>query len=341
MELWQLQQLQALPLEVKIRKTEERIKEWYEYFDGQVYVSRSGGKDSDVLGHIVKRLYPDVPHVFVNTGLEYDSVRTHAIKECDTILKPEMNFIKVITEYGYPIISKEISKRIKEYRNMISSGNDWCLAMDEFNGTRLGKNGKSLYNKSKWKFLIDAPFRISDNCCNSLKKKPVKNYEIICFKKPIIGTMASESMSRRKSWIKSGCNGFENSRPVSNPISFWTEQDILKYIKLYDLEIAEVYGDVVYMDSDGMEYQNSLFDLDMKLVTTGESRTGCVFCMFGVNQDKERFLRLREIDIKKYNFVMNGGEFDEEKMWVPNKDGLGYKFIIDWLNRYGDLGIKY
>ena len=65
----ELKMLQALPLDIKIKKTELRIKEWYEEFDGQVYVSRSGGKDSDVLGDIVKRLYPDVPHVFVNTGL--------------------------------------------------------------------------------------------------------------------------------------------------------------------------------------------------------------------------------------------------------------------------------
>lgn len=38
MELWQLQQLQGLPLEIKIRKTELRIKEWYEYWDGDIYI---------------------------------------------------------------------------------------------------------------------------------------------------------------------------------------------------------------------------------------------------------------------------------------------------------------
>ena len=69
-----LYQMQSFPLEAKIKMTENRIRIWYEEFDGDVYVARSGGKDSDVLGHIVKRMYPDVPHVFVNTGLEFDSV---------------------------------------------------------------------------------------------------------------------------------------------------------------------------------------------------------------------------------------------------------------------------
>lgn len=47
-ERWELQQMQSLPLELKIRKSQERIKEWYEYWDGMVYISYSGGKDSTV-----------------------------------------------------------------------------------------------------------------------------------------------------------------------------------------------------------------------------------------------------------------------------------------------------
>lgn len=46
MELWELKQKQSLPLEAKIVMTLRRIREWYEYWDGNVYVSFSGGKDS-------------------------------------------------------------------------------------------------------------------------------------------------------------------------------------------------------------------------------------------------------------------------------------------------------
>lgn len=338
----ELKMLQALPLEVKILKTQLRIKEWYEMFSGSVYVSRSGGKDSDVLGDIVKKLYPDVPHVFVNTGLEHDSVRKHGELVADETVKPEMRFDDTILKYGYPIISKEVSQALHEIRNCKNKNQKSYLSrMQKFNGTKLNDNGfKSQFNMEKWKFLLDAPFKISDKCCNVMKKKPAKSYEKKSGNKAIIGTMTDESRLRKTKWINSGCNSFDNKRKISQPLSFWTEQDILHYIKLNNIEIASAYGDIVYTDDDGMEYDNDTFNLGMKLTTTGESRTGCVFCMFGITHDVERFVRLKEREPKKYDYVMRGGKFDDSGMWIP-ENGLGYKFIIDWLNENGNLGIKY
>ena len=67
---------QALPLEAKIRMTEIRIREWVnEYGIDGVYVSFSGGKDSTVLLHIARQIYPDIKAVFVDTGLEYPEIR--------------------------------------------------------------------------------------------------------------------------------------------------------------------------------------------------------------------------------------------------------------------------
>lgn len=68
MQTYELRQMQSLPLELKIIKSTQRIREWYEYWDGQVYVSFSGGKDSTVLLHLVRQQYPEVPAVFVDTG---------------------------------------------------------------------------------------------------------------------------------------------------------------------------------------------------------------------------------------------------------------------------------
>lgn len=61
----ELKLLQALPLNVKISKTQQRIREWIEYYgeDG-VYVSFSGGKDSTVLLDIVRKMYPGIEAVF-------------------------------------------------------------------------------------------------------------------------------------------------------------------------------------------------------------------------------------------------------------------------------------
>ena len=202
-------------------------------------------------------------------------------------------------------------------------------------------NYTSMYDKTKWAFLLDAPFKISNKCCDVMKKRSAKSYEKESGRVPIIGTMATESRLRKQKWMKYGCNAFDQKgHPTSQPLSFWTEQDILQYIKRYELDIAEIYGDIVYTDDDGMYYDNDLFNQDMKLTTTGAKRTGCVFCLFGITQDTDRLLKLKEAEPKKYDYVMRGGKFDENGMWIPHQ-GLGYKFVIDWLNEHGNLDIKY
>lgn len=53
-----LRRLQALPLEIKIKMTQRRIRDWVKkYGEDGVYVSFSGGKDSTVLLHIVREMY--------------------------------------------------------------------------------------------------------------------------------------------------------------------------------------------------------------------------------------------------------------------------------------------
>ena len=112
-EIWELRQMQALPLESKIKMTKHRIQTWIDEFgvDG-VYVSFSGGKDSTVLVDIVRNVcgYREIPLVFVDTGLEYPEIREF-VRGYDNVewLKPKMNFRQVIEKYGYPFFSKEVS----------------------------------------------------------------------------------------------------------------------------------------------------------------------------------------------------------------------------------------
>lgn len=76
-------------------------------------VSFSGGKDSTVLLHIARQLYPNIPAVFSNTGLEYPEIQRF-VKSFDNvdIVTPSMRFDDVITTYGYPLISKEVAEAI-------------------------------------------------------------------------------------------------------------------------------------------------------------------------------------------------------------------------------------
>lgn len=231
-----LRQMQSLPLSAKIRMTEYRIRQWYEEFDGQVYVSFSGGKDSTVLLDIARKLYPDIPAIWVNTGLEYPSVRQFALsKENVTELRPTMNFRDVIIKYGYPIIGKEVSQILWEVQKSKREGKDIPIyRLKRLNGEAIDKDGNpSQYNIPQWKFLLEAPFNISHKCCDVMKKNPAKKYENDNESVGIIATMADESKLRQQKWLKHGCNAFDLKRPQSNPMSFWTEQDVLTYIHTY------------------------------------------------------------------------------------------------------------
>jgi hypothetical protein len=117
-----LHQMQSLPLKDKIRMAQRRIEEWYEHYDGNVYLSFSGGKDSTALLHLVREMYPDVPAVFVNTGLEYPEI-VKFVKTFDNveIIRPKMSFVQVIKKYGYPMFSKEVSECVYGARKYLTS----------------------------------------------------------------------------------------------------------------------------------------------------------------------------------------------------------------------------
>ena len=178
-----LKELQALPLWRKIQITQARIIEWYNYYEGQVYVSFSGGKDSTVLLDLARRIFPDIEAVFVDTGLEFPELRKF-VKTFDNVtwLHPvkynrktrnydRISFKEVIMQYGYPIGSKNISQYVNEIRHT----NSEKLKELRLNGIG-SKTGIGVLSK-KWRILIDAPFECSEKCCVVMKKKPAHLYD--------------------------------------------------------------------------------------------------------------------------------------------------------------------
>jgi len=337
--------------------------------DGQVYVAFSGGIDSTVLKHIVDGMYSDVPALFVNTGLEYPEIQKFVkdIKagkyDCFNsdveIVRPEMRFDEVLRKFGYPVISKSVSNAVRQARQNIKDGK-YSLRLcqlgvneSEHGGLKV-PNGydfhktveKSKFRKQKYRYLIDADFESSEECCYVTKKKPANEYSKATGRKPFVGTLASESMLREKNWLRYGCNAFDAKKPQSQPLSFWTDQDILHYIKEYNVPYCSVYGDIVIdekVDGDSvLEGQVNLIDYlgcyepEDKLKTTGCSRTGCIYCAFGSHLEKEpnRFQRLKETHPRQYEYCINGGEMVEGK-WQPSKEGLGLGKVLDY------IGVKY
>lgn len=214
--------------------------------------------------------------------------------------------------------------------------------------------------------MVYTPFLISHYCCAKMKKGPMKKYQHKNKLYPILGTLAEESRVRKQAWIRHGCNAFESASPTSQPLSFWTEQDILAYIVKYNLPIASVYGDIVAVDRDGNEYEpNSLLGTEgCTLKCTGCDRTGCVYCGFGFNNERgeTRFQRLARTHPRQYEYCMGGGQWADnpyydpaapeydgtwknwnpKQIWVPSKKGLGMKKVFDLANEiYGKDFYRY
>jgi len=302
--------MQNWSLRRKIQVTQTRILEWYQYYDGQVYVSFSGGKDSTVLLDLARRVYPDIEAVFVDTGLEYPEIKSF-VKTKDNIawIRPKIPFHQVIEKYGYPIISKEVSRDIGVAKNKPDGKTAEKFKKDSEYTKKYGDR----WCLEKYAYLIDAPFKISNKCCNIMKKNPLKEYHNETGLRPIIATMASESVLRKKDWLEKGCNAFDNKNPISKPMSFWTEQDVLTYLKEFNVPYCRIYGEII--DDNG------------KLKTTGVNRTGCMFCMYGVQYEQEpnRFQQMKITHPKQYDYCMRPVE----------EGGLGLGKVLDY------IGVKY
>lgn len=279
-EPWMLVQRQGLSLEAKIALSKLRIKEWYEFWEGNIYVSFSGGLDSTVLLDITRSIYPDTPAVFCDTGLEYPEIKDFVRTVDNTVwLKPKLSYRQVIDRYGYPLINKQVAMGLDRYRNTKSQVQRNLYLYGGINPTS-GKTQR-VGIPQKYHYLINAPFNISERCCDVMKKSPAHRYGRETNKKAIIGTMATDSNMRKMLYYANGCNAFNLAYPTSTPISFWMRNDILEYIKVKDIAYSRIY--------------------DM-----GETHTGCIFCMFGVHMEEQpnRFQRLKSMHPKLWNYCM-------------------------------------
>jgi 3'-phosphoadenosine 5'-phosphosulfate sulfotransferase (PAPS reductase)/FAD synthetase len=247
----ELRRLQKMPYEWKVEHAKDVVREFVEH-EGMngVYVSFSGGKDSLVLLHLVRSIYPDVPAVLANTGIEFpEQVKFVRTFPNVTEVHPIKHFPKILKEEGIVYPSKEVAMYIKD----ALGGAKYAI-----NGLK-GLDTKGNENKYKARFkkyahLLDCGVKISPNCCLLMKELPLKNYEKDNGRSPLIGIRAEESFRRAVGWTKSGCNSFEGKRAKSTPLALWMESDVLRYIDENGIKLSPMY-------TDG-----------------GMKRTGCMFC---------------------------------------------------------------
>lgn len=231
-----LASLRSMPLEAKIIQTKFLINQAVRTFgEDHCYISYSGGKDSTVLSHITKQLYPNILHLFANTTNEYPETLKHIqweIKENHTNIvivypidsKGEMwNFKKVVEHYGYPMFSKRVSNAIRTYQHAKTP--------------RTKQNSIDYIERNFKKYQKYMELPISDKCCDKLKKEPLRRKaKELGMKCVILGILASESYQREKAWLEYGCNVFINLKTTNVSLSLFglmmISMNILKNIML-------------------------------------------------------------------------------------------------------------
>jgi len=265
---------QAWTLEQKIDHSVGVVSVFSEKVQNKIYASFSGGKDSTVMLDLIRRFIDkNVPAVFCNTGNEYPEI-VQFVRKTDNVIviRPEIHIGQIIEKYGFPLISKEQSQYIRQVKHTRSEKLRNIRLRGSQNG--IGKIAE------RWKYLIDAPFDVSEKCCDYLKKKPFDKFRRQIGLYSIIGTMACESRLRFQKWLKTGCNSFDTKMIASYPLSIWTEDDIWAYIRKFNIPYCPIY--------------------DM-----GIKRTGCLFCGFGCHiKGDRRFYFLKENKPKIYEHFM-------------------------------------
>ena len=417
-----LYQMQSLPLSAKISMTARRINEWVnEFGEDGVYLSFSGGKDSTVLGHIIREVcgYKNIPFVFVDVPTQYPELKEFA-QTFDNlvILKPKISFAEVCEKYGFPMFSKEISECVEDSRKYIRILTDrqtdrqteipFAYRIADLIGIdrRTDKENKafvdlktgnipseilkapirvkqlfgvkcenfgSMYDRSKYLFMLNAPFEVSNQCCKVMKKQPMHKYNKDTGRVPITAQMASESKLRTSQWLQNGCNGFDLKIPTSNPMSFWAEQDVLLYIKENAKSMIEVrmsddkmfYGNRIVYKKTGESVENTEFyfpicsvygDVVTDYSAMGQCDNQMSFADYGIF-DNERPL-LKTTGCQRTGCVLCGFGCHLEKesrflrlkethpkfhnlLYVLKNNGVTYAEAIDWVNEHGNMNIKY
>ncbi|MBQ2044547.1 MAG: phosphoadenosine phosphosulfate reductase family protein [Bacteroidaceae bacterium] len=224
MDLRTLRTRQAWTLPQKIDHSLGVIEAFASWFDGKVYVSFSGGKDSVVMLSLVELIIPNVQCVFVMTGCESPSVcrfiREQQQHHNIEIIRPEKTLRQVFAEYGFPLVSKRTAHDIECVRR-----NPYCKSSR--NKLWLGNPH---HIPERWMYLLNEPYQVSARCCFWLKHQPAYEYHKRTGLNPYIGLLASESYQRTLGYIQQGgCNVFEVSgknHPRSLPLAIWTDDDV-------------------------------------------------------------------------------------------------------------------
>ncbi|MBF0148308.1 MAG: phosphoadenosine phosphosulfate reductase family protein [Magnetococcales bacterium] len=289
-------EIRTAGVEAKVILAKVKIMEWIKYWKGQVYVSYSGGMDSTVLLDIARQVEPGIPGVFCDSGQEYPEIREF-VRETENIewIRPEKNFRSVLIECGLPLVSKRVSKQVRILQEK-KPGTEATQILYTTGTNSDGEYSRRSRIPHRWRFLVDSDIRVSEKCCEHLKKDPFRAYERRTGRMPMIGIRKDEGGERSLQRVE--CNTFSPRYGRSAPLLHWTNEDIWNYVHETGLKYCCLYD-------------------------RGEHRTGCMFCGFGAHLEQKyghnRFERMAKSHPKQWRYFM-------EKLGMKEKfDAVGVR----------------
>lgn len=356
-----------MPYEFKRTYAEIRAREFVAECDkrGLNYHVSVGGLDSITLLLFLRSIGIDCPAISVSS-LEDKSIQAVHKALGVICLKSAMREdgtrwtkAKIIQEFGFPVLSKEIASKIELIQNPTEKNKTVRHAIitgetGEYGGYQKNSRMK-LADKWLQKFGgyenenegtdYEVPnFKVSSRCCYYLKEKPCDDWAKEHNSVPFLGIMASEGGRRAKSLKINGCNYFGASTIRSAPFAIFQRNDVLALALEMD-ERWKMWKPELYEEcrSRGLYPPNySIDDMpdsivptiygeivrkeDGTLYTTKAQRTGCSMCGFGIHLEKRpnRFDLLKERNEKEYDFWMNRCVTDETGTY-------GWKRVLDYI----------
>ena len=328
---------QNVPYDIKVKMSKDRIRTFIDECDrrGLNYHVSVGGLDSIVLAKLIESMGYDVPRVSASTLEDISIQKVHKEMGC-IVVNPLKSKVKILQEEGFPVLSKRIANKIntianptednKTVRHAIITGE--CGEQGHFatdSKMRLPQRYLKLFGglDAEGRALgYGAPtnFKVSHKCCYYLKEAPCDNWAKEHNSVPFLGLMASEGGQRADALEEHGCNYFGKTTARSCPFAFYFHSDVIHLAVDLGVHIPEIYGEVKISES-----VNQFGDHEYS--TTGEQRTGCSMCGFGIQMEQRphRFDRLYERNPKEWDFWMNSCCTDDD----GNKYGWGR--VLDYI----------
>lgn len=333
-------QKQMLPYNIKVRMAENRIRAWIDTAGCNGYGTHIsvGGLDSITLCAFIRSLghnHEEIPAISASL-LEDKSIQEVHKEMGVEIVRPLKSKVKVLQEEGFPILSKKIANRINTIANPTEKNKTVRHAIITGSCGELGHYATNSKMKLPKKYLeifggldeegralgYKAPtnFKVSHKCCYYLKEAPCELWAREHHSVPFLGLMASEGGQRAEALEENGCNYWGKTTARSAPFSFFYHSDVVRLAVDLGVHIPDIYGEVKVRENpdlpDGIEYY-----------TTGEQRTGCSMCGFGIQLEKRphRFDRLFERSPKEWEFWMNSCCKD------PDGTRYGWGRVLDYI----------